>query len=208
MPQPLRLEVFETPEVPDGPVFLMPEEVEELRLNAYERGYGAGWEDAGRQADAEESARKAAFARQAEQLTFTYHEARGHLLNALRPLLTAMLERVIPEAARVSVVPMVVEQLMPLATASLEAPITLRIAPGSRADFDAAFEGLVLPPLDIVESADLAEGQAAFTFEALETRIDLDHVAESLRRAVERFYQLQSDTHGQTRDQPKETRHA
>jgi flagellar assembly protein FliH len=202
MPQPLRLEVFETPEVPDGPVFLLPEEVEELRLNAYERGYGAGWEDGGREADAADSARQAAFARQAEHLTFTYHEARGHMLNALRPLLEAMLDQVLPVAARASVVPLVIEQLIPLAHAALDTPITLRVAPGLRAEFETAFEGLVLPPLDLVEVEDLAEGQAGFAFEALETRVDLVHAAESLRRALAQFYQIQSET------QTQETRHA
>jgi hypothetical protein len=191
MPQPLRLEVFETPQVPDGPVILMPEDIEELKLNAYERGYGAGWDDAGQQAEADETARRAGFSRQAEQLSFTYHEARGHVLAALRPLFAAMLESVLPAAARASVVPLVIEQLMPLANAAVDAPITLRIARGMRADFEAAFEGQVLPPLELVESDDLADGQAEFCFGALETRIDLDHAAEAVKRALDRFYLIQ-----------------
>lgn len=193
MARALRLEVFETPEQPDGPILLMPEEVEDIRLNAYERGYGAGWEDGGQQAEAEETARKAAFARQAEQLCFTYHEARGHVLSAVKPVIAAMLDTVLPAAVRASVVPLVIEQLMPLAHAAAEAPIRLRIARGRRADFEAAFEGLVLPPLDLVEADDLAEGQAEFAFGALETRIDLTEAAASVRAAIDRFYLIQTE---------------
>ncbi|MCB1394573.1 MAG: hypothetical protein H6898_04765 [Rhodobacter sp.] len=193
MTRSLRLEVFETPDQPDGPVLLMPEEVEDIRLNAYERGYGAGWDDGGQQAEAEETARRAAFARQAEQLTFTYHEARGHVLAALKPVIAAVLDTVLPAAVRASVVPLAIEQLMPLAHAAAEAPITLRIAPGRLADFEAAFDGLVLPPLDLVETGDLAEGQAEFTFGALETRIDLAHAAAVVRAAIDRFYLIQTE---------------
>lgn len=193
MPQPVRLEVFETPELPDGPVILMPEEIEELKLNAYERGYGAGWDDGGQRAEAEETARRAGFARQAEHLSFTYHEARGHVLAALKPLIAAMLESVMPAAARASVVPLVIEQLMPLAQAAAEAPVTLRIARGMRGEFEAAFSGLVLPPIDLVETDDLADGQAEFRFGALDTRVDLDHAAQSVTRAIERFYMIQTE---------------
>lgn len=193
MPNPLRLEVFETLDPSDGPVILMPEEVEELKLNAYERGYGAGWDDGGQRAEADETARRAAFIRQAEQLNFTYHEARAHVLAALKPLLVAMLESVLPTVARASVVPLVIEQLVPLANVAADAPIRLRIARGMRNEFEAAFQGLVLPPLELVEADDLAEGQAEFGFGALDTRIDLDHAARSATRAIERFYMIKTE---------------
>lgn len=190
MPQPLRLEVFETADSLDGPALLMPEELEDLRLNAYERGYVAGWEDGSQQAIGERDQRRAAVERTVEQLAFTYHEARGHVLKALQPLFAAM---VLPCAARASVVPLALEQLMPLAHATAEAPLVLRVPVGWRADFRAALSGVVLPPLDIVEAEDLAEGQAAFAFGPAETRIDLTHAAEAIRRAIDAFYSIQNE---------------
>lgn len=193
MPQPLRLEVFETPETIDGPALLMPEELEELRLNAYERGYVAGWEDGGQQEAHDKEARRAAVERTAEQLAFTYHEARGHVLKSLQPLFTAIVETMLPRLARASVVPLTLEQLMPLAHAAAETPLVLRVAPGSAADFRQALDGMVLPPLEIVESDDLAEGQAAFDFDAAETLIDLSHAAEAIGSAIDSFYRIQNE---------------
>lgn len=193
MPHPLRLEVFETPETLDGPALLMPEELEELRLNAYERGYVAGWEDGTRQSATDKDLRRAAVERTAEQLAFSYHEARGHVLKALEPLFTAIAEAVLPRLARAAVVPLTLEQLMPLAHAAAETPVILRVAEGRRDDFVEAFEGLVLPPLEIVESADLAEGQAEFDVDAAETRVDLTRVAETIGQAIEAFYQTQNE---------------
>ena len=193
MPQPLRLEIFEIPQAPDSPALLMPEEIEDLRLNAYERGYVAGWDDGGKQTDADESTRRAAIERQIEQLSFTYHEARGHLLKAIEPLIVAIVGCVVPMAARVSVVPLAIEHLMPLAHAAAESPITLRIGIGDRGRYEAAFAGLILPPIDLVESDAMAPGQAEFTFGALDTRIDLTQAAEAIGRAVTSFYQINTE---------------
>lgn len=193
MSQPLRLEVFETADAVEGPVLMTPEELEDLRLNAYEKGYVAGWDDCGRQADAEASTRRAAIERQVEQLNFTYHEARGHVLSALDPLLRAIAETVLPPMARASVVPLVVDQLLPLAQAGAEAPITLHVGPGSEKAFRDAMEGLLLPPVEIVETEELTEGQASFALGAAQTRVDLTDAALAIGLAIDRFYQIQSE---------------
>lgn len=193
MAQPLRLEVFETPETLDGPVFLMPEQVEDIRLNAYERGYVAGWDDNGQQSDTEISTQRAAMLRQVEQLSFSYYEARAHVLRAIEPLFKAIFDTVLPVAVRASVVPVTIEQLLPFAVAAAEAPIILRVSTGMRAEFETAFEGLVLPPITLVETDELAQGQTEFVFDATESRIDLSHTAEMLKRAIDRFYQIQSE---------------
>lgn len=193
MAYPLKLEVFETPDALVGPALMMPEEIEDIRLNAYEKGYVAGWEDNGKQADADESTRRAAIERQVEQLSFTYHEARGHVLKSLEPLLAAMVEQLLPSLIRQTIVPLTIEQLLPLAHAASEAPITLRVAMGCREAFEDALKGQMLPPMELVETPDLAEGQAEFVLGAAETRIDLTHATETIGRAIGRFYQIQTE---------------
>lgn len=193
MAQPLRLEVFETLEIPEGPAMMMPEQIEDIRLSAYERGYLAGWEDGSAQVDADANARRTSIERQVESLSFTYHEARGHVLKALRPVLEAMIVCVLPVAARASVVPVLIETLLPLAQASAEAPVLLRLPRGARPGFTAAIEGLVMPPLDIQETDDLADGQAEFVFGAAETRVDLTHAADLVGRAIDTFYEIHTE---------------
>jgi len=193
MPLPIRLEVFETFAEASAPQVLTPDEIEEIRLNAYERGYNAGWDDAGQQAEEEDRARRAEVDRQLQQLAFTYHEVRGHMLRALEPVFAALLSTVVPAAARASVVPLAAEQLLKLAGTVTQTPVTLRIAPGNRPDFEAALDGLVLPPLRIVETDEIAPLQAAIAFEQQETRIDLAEVAEQLRAAIDRYYLIQTE---------------
>jgi len=191
MAMPIRLETFQRSEEPMTPGAQASEALEEARLEAYERGYVAGWDDSCRQAEREALERRMAVERQIEALSFTYHEARGHVLRAMEPVLQAMLETVVPEAARAAVIPEVIAQLLPLAQTASEAPVTLRIGPGSRSAFEAAFQGLLLPPLEICESTELGPGQAEIAFEQKETRVDLAQAAEDLRGAIHRFYQIQ-----------------
>lgn len=193
MPMPIRLEVFETLTDPATARLLTAEEIEELRLNAYERGYNAGWDDAGKQAENEDRTRRAELERQMQQLAFTYHEVRGHLLKALRPAFVALLDSVVPSAARAAVVPMALDELQALAGTVSEAPVTVRVSPQTRAELEAALEGLVLPPLKIVESEEIAPLQVALAFDAQETQIDLAAVAEQLRAAIERFYLIHTE---------------
>jgi len=189
----LKLEVFETPDIPESPALMLPDQIEEIRLAAYERGYLAGWEDAGTREDADAALRRTAIERCVERLDFTYHDARGHVLEALRPLFTAMLSTVLPAAVRASLVPLVIEALMPIAAAAASRSITLRIAPGQKSGFEAAIAGLVLPPLDIVEAPDLAEGQAEFAFGVEETRVDLGQAALLIGEAIAQFYHIQTE---------------
>lgn len=188
MPAPLRLEVFETPDEPDLPSLVMPEDLEDLRLNAYENGYTAGWDDAMRQADDETRARQEALARTAEGLNFTYHEAQAHVLGALQPLLQAIAAQILPELARGALVQAVSEELMSVANELAATPVELRVPAGMQAAFEAGFEGLMLPPLDIVECDDLPGGVAEFAGGARQTRVDLAGVAEHLASTIARFY--------------------
>lgn len=190
MPAPLRLETFETVQAPEEPALLMPEQVEDLRLTAYERGYAAGWEDARRQAEAERDARAAQVAARIEALTFAYHEARAHVLAGVEPVLAAMLSAILPAAARASIVPLVLEELMPLARAGADRPLVLRIPRGWRADYEAALAGLALPPLTLVETDDLAETEAEIVADSAETRIDLPAAQARIAAALEAFHHL------------------
>lgn len=184
MAAPLRLEVFDTAEPGEAPALLLPEEVADLRLTAFERGYVAGYDDAGRQAEAETRARHERLTARLEALAFGYHEARAHVLSALAPLLEAMVTTLLPAMARQAVVPLVLEQLLPLAATRAEAPLLVRVPPGWRGDYEAAFAGRPLPPLKLVETPELSDGMAEIVSETDETRVDLAAVVERIAAAL------------------------
>jgi len=191
--RPLRLEDFSAslsePQAPEASAAPAPElpDAQEIRLNAYEEGYKAGWDDAAA-AEAEAHSRIAAdFAKTLHELSFGYHEARAHVLGALGPLLTAMVEKVVPGVAAAGFASSVVEAAMRMAEKAADAPVEIRVCPENRqalVDLAGSDPGL---PLRIVEDATLGPGQALLSGAAGECEIDIDGMLDSIRTAVDEF---------------------
>ncbi|MBL3568947.1 hypothetical protein BV509_04475 [Rhodovulum sulfidophilum] len=163
------------------------EDTQQVRLDAYEEGYRAGWDDA-TAAEAESRARIGAdFEKTLQELSFSYHEARTHVMEALEPLLTAMVDRVLPDLARQGFARKVVEIALELAEAEANTPLQLRVCPENRdalEELAGADPGL---PLQIVDDATLGPGQALLRGGAGEREIDIDGMLAAIRSALNDF---------------------
>jgi flagellar biosynthesis/type III secretory pathway protein FliH len=184
----LRLEVFEVASEPARTTVVTDlSAMEEARLAAYEQGYTAGWDDAvAAQAD-NQALLGAEIAKNLQELSFTYQEARTHVLRAIEPLLAQMSERVLPDMARAALAPMIVETLRPLADALAD---TLVINPAARPAVEAVLERAGSLPVTIETEPTLGEGQAHLRFGQAETRIDLDRAVTDIAAAVRGFFEL------------------
>ncbi len=195
---PLRLEVFETPSATPGTVVTDVSALEEARLAAFENGYTAGWEDAGTAQAEDQSRIRADLARNLQALSFTYHEAKAHVVMALEPLLTDVLDRVLPQMARETLGATLREQLVLVGKDLADAPVTLVLNPASRGAVLAMLDDTTSLPLRIVDEPTLGEGQAYLRFETSEIRIDTNRIVADLQRAIQSFFALaeKGTTHG------------
>ena len=113
MPMP-KLEVFDV-DAPQkqtsGMVVTQLGAIEEAKLAAYEQGYKAGWDDAAAAQSEDQTRIRADLARNLQQLSFTYQEARAHILKAVEPLLEEMVNRRLPDTARETLAPLVLERM-------------------------------------------------------------------------------------------------
>lgn len=188
---PLRLEVFETDtQSATDPIVTDQEALEEARLAAYEQGYGAGWEDASSAQSDDQARMRADLAHNLQGLGFTFHEARVHVLRAMEPLLTDMVARVLPQAARAALAPLIVETLLPLAAAAAEAPVLLVFNPAAREAIEAVVDQHAGLPMLLSEEPTLGEGQVYLRLGEVETRIDLDAAIGQIAAATRDFFQL------------------
>ncbi|MFN4170414.1 MAG: flagellar biosynthesis protein [Pseudorhodobacter sp.] len=191
MMAPLRLEVFETsPDVENETVITDLNALEEARLAAYEQGYTAGWEDAATAQADDQSRLRADIARNMQALGFTYQEARSHVLAAVEPLIRELVGHVLPEIARRSLVPMIVEMLMPLAREAADTPAVLTFNPAIRGLIDLVLEQAEGLPLTLLEEPSLGEGQVYLRLAGRETRLDLDTTLRRIAEATEEFFTL------------------
>ena len=195
---PLRLEVFEVASDPARTTVVTDlSAMEEARLAAYEQGFTAGWDDAVAAQAGNQALMGAEIARNLQELSFTYQEARTHVLRSLEPLLAQMAERVLPDMARAVLAPMIVETLRPLADALADTPVVLVINPAARPAVEAMIERAGALPMTIETETTLGEGQAHLRFGASETRIDLDRAVTDIAAAVRGFFTLNQETpHG------------
>jgi len=187
---PLKLEIFRTGA--DGTAADSAESAaqEELRLAAYDQGYGAGWDDS-TAAQADEQRRlQAELARNLQALSFTYHEARGHLIRAIAPLLEDMCTRLLPELAREAIAPVVLDALMPLTEDLADTPVTIVINPAARPAVESLLDTATGLPVTLRDEPSLGEGQVYLQLGETETRVDLDRAIAQIIAAVRGFFDL------------------
>lgn len=194
----LRLESFEVAERSPGPAGGESLEIEEARLASFECGYAAGWEDAANAQKEDKASQQAELSRNLQGLSFTYHEARAHVLDAVHPLLSAMIDKLLPEIAHQSLPEVVLRQLAKVAEELADTPVTLEVHPASAAMLNALLQSENAPPFRIVEEPTLSEGQVYLRLGAREMQINLDRAIAQMRTMVEAFFQtsLEAEAHG------------
>lgn len=189
-----RLEIFDTAITRDGAALPLVEAtaVEEAKVASFEQGYSAGWDDAAAAQQGDQSRIRADLARNLQSLSFTFQDARTHVLQAIRPLMLELVNRLLPEVAHEALAPTVLAALMPMAEKLADAPVTIVLNPAVRLQVeDVVAQGTGLP-LVIEEEPSLSEGQVYIRFGTAETKVDLDRVTADIAAAVRAFFTLKT----------------
>ena len=162
------------------------ETLETERLEAFDKGYRAGWDDAIK-AKADQSEQLSdALAQNLQDLSFTYHEALAQVLSNLAPLFDEIMQKMLPTLARETLGQHVTEQLSVAARDMGTVTIEVVVAPGSGDEgtrsVEASASGL---PISVRESASVGEGQAELRLGSKEIAIDLAGVTAQSSQAVQ-----------------------
>lgn len=188
----LRLEVFDSMTTGDGtPQPLVEASVlDDAKVASFEQGYSAGWEDAAAAQADDQTRIRADLARNLQSLAFTFQDARSHVLQAIRPLILEMTNRLLPEVAREALAPTVLEALMPLADEMADAPVTLVLNPAARERVESLVAQATGLPMQIEEEPSLGEGQVYIRLGTAESKVDLTQVTTDITAAVRAFFNL------------------
>ena len=192
----LNLESFDPlqQEASDG----APDETElaEQRLQSYEQGYAAGWDDAVGAQSADMARLRTELGRNLTEMSLSFHEARQHVLASLGPLLTEMVTKVLPQIAHKALPHVVLEQLAPLADALSGTPVEVRTAPANVGPVERLLGESGSLPVKVTADETLSEGQAFLGTGRQDALIDLDTVVAAIGDAVTAFLES-SRTEGQ-----------
>lgn len=188
----LRLEIFDTAPAADGTLQPLVEAaaVEEAKVASFEQGYSAGWDDAVAAQQGDQGRIRADLARNLQTLSFTFQDARSHVLQSIRPLILEMVNRLLPEVAREALAPTVLEAVMPLADELADSPLTLVLNPTIRSQIEDIVTQATGLPMVIEEEPSMPDGQVYIRFGTTETKVDLAQVTADIGVAVRAFFNL------------------
>lgn len=182
------LEEFDDRDDEGSAISMSEMKLEEEKLQAFERGYGAGWEDASKAEAGDREKVKSDFANNLRELSFTYHEAYGKMVKSLEPLLNRIVTSVLPDLARKSLGPQISEILQEVAKTVGEQAVEIVVGPGNGDLVREMLGNQTGFPLQVAEEPSLGEGQAYIRFGDAERQIDYDDVLVGVSRAVEAFF--------------------
>ena len=173
----------------DGtPIALTDVLLEEQRLEAFETGYQAGWDDAVKAQSDDSRHISADLAQNIQDLSFTYQEARSAVIESLAPLLTQMVETVLPKLAHQHLPDRVAEVVKAMVTEQGKHHAVVQAC----AKDIPALEDLLThePDMDVTLDEDdtLAEGQVRIKLGQTERELNLHAVIEGLEHAVSNFF--------------------
>ncbi len=171
---------------PSQPV-ISESEIEGQKLESFEKGYRAGWDDAVK-AQGDESTRiSSALGQHLQDLSFTYHEAYNNIMTSVTPLLNELVESVLPALARASLGQHIAEQLEQISRESAGTVVEIAVNPSKHDAVSPLLEQDYGFPLSLVTDDTLSEEQADLRFGGQEKQIDLGDLIASVTEAVEGF---------------------
>ncbi len=194
MNRPLLLESFDrsTPSRA-APVFTAVE-VEAARLEGYDSGYRAGWDDACATCVAEQDRIGEEFARNLRDLSFTFHEARAHVLSGVTPVLRAAFQSLFPALVGEALAARVHEALEADIGGASHQPIRIYVSPADAASLRRLLVSVETLPCDLHEEPTLASGQVFFVLGAREVEIDLKAALDAATDALDALNDASRET--------------
>lgn len=157
---------------------------------SFEKGYQAGWEDAATAAAQEQESFSAEFSHNLQDIGFTFHEARSHVVGSMESLLNALVETLLPEVLEKSIGARILEEIIPLAEEAANRPIQIVVSPENRKLVEPLLATKSSCPLELVEEPSLGSGQVFLRSGNLGKKIDL---ADATCKVKEAFDALLED---------------
>ncbi len=164
------------------------EDIEDLKLKAFEQGYGAGWDDAIKaQAD---SGKLLADTVQQSLLDarVTSEGAHQAFISATRPLLEGLIGKILPALADRTLPEHVAGLLVKAIEEASDLPVEIRVSPEQQGAVSRVLEDKMPENSKIIADESLAAGQACFALGTSEKQIDLPELISEISQAVEAFY--------------------
>lgn len=166
------------------------DEQETLRLEAFENGYQAGWEDSSAAQQTEREKVSFDLAQSLQDLSFTYHEAYAKLSLAMKPLLTKCVTTLLPQTLQSSLSAQIISTASELVKAQSEGAIEIAVSPQTEPVIRGLLEQNLNLPFNLKIDQNLLSGQVRLQAKSGECEINLDALLDELTTAIDAFFEV------------------
>ncbi|MEL6464862.1 MAG: hypothetical protein AAFQ58_07820 [Pseudomonadota bacterium] len=165
------------------------EDVEDQKLEAFEKGYQAGWDDAVSAQTETLSFVSSGLANSLQNASFEYHELRATLNASVEAIFNKIINTVLPQIAQASLGTHVREKVIELSRDSLDRHIEIAVSPESETAVRAALDDDVPKPFVIVTDDLLAATQVVLRLENQEAEVHVDRALAEISAAVASYFE-------------------
>ena len=167
------------------------EEVEEQKLDAFEKGYQAGWEDAVKAQNDTLTHVSSGLAASLQAASFEYHELRASLSSSVQSIMSQVVETILPTIAHASLGAHIREQIAAVSKDALDRPIEIAVSAESEDAVLAALSEGVPEPFELVIDPLMSSTQVILRVGPNETEINLDRVVADIGAAITTYFETQ-----------------
>lgn len=158
-----------------------------LKRAAFDEGYSQGWNDAIASSESENRKAQTDIAIALQETSFSYVEARMHVLKSVQPLLKAIVSVVLPEMANASLSGRISEELYKF-TASLEDPIELICSEQDHEEIKSIVTTSASFPVVVKAEPSFAQNQVIMKFKNGNAELDLEETFKTVSALISDFY--------------------
>lgn len=176
---------------PQGSPSLGVEEVEDQKLQAFENGYQAGWEDAVKAQIDTGGHVSAGLAASLQDASFEYHEVRNTLTGAVQTIMLEVMNTLLPQIAKNSLGTHIRDQVLQMTQGALDRTIEVVVAPDAEETVRSLLGVEPGQPFDLVTDAMLAPTQALLRLGPEEREIDLRRMVADIGETVTAFFETE-----------------
>jgi len=171
------------------PPVAMEEADEDVQLAAFENGYQAGWEDATKALQTGSDHAALDISQRLQDMSFTHREATTHLNAAMQPLISQIVNKMLPKIAQPIIGAQILEQIGQLIDHHAENAIEVAVAPENLDDLREMLAAQSIGPFTLVPDPKLKHGQAYLRVNQSEREINFDAVLAGISEAFDAFYE-------------------
>lgn len=164
------------------------EEVEDQKLQAFENGYQAGWDDAIQAQSDNGKHVSAGLAASLQEAKLEYEEVRSSLDGSLQEIMSGVVKTLLPAIARDSLGTHICEQVQVMSKTEMNRKIEVAVAPEAEDVVRSVLSESAAATCEIITDSLLAPTQAFLRLGKDEREINLDHVVTEIAQSVSAFF--------------------